>query len=67
MVISKSRTESLSDGLFAIILTLLILELKTPQLPPGGLSNIQLAKALWSLTPKIVSWINSYLVITVIW
>lgn len=36
---STSRTEAFSDGVFAIAATLLILELKVPQVEPGGLAD----------------------------
>jgi uncharacterized membrane protein len=34
--IGKNRIEALSDGIFAIVMTLLILELRVPNLPPNA-------------------------------
>ena len=34
--IGKNRIEALSDGIFAIVMTLLILELRVPNLPPSA-------------------------------
>ena len=63
---SKSRTEAFSDGVFAIIITLLILEIKLPQL--GNCSNSsELLAELISLSPKIISWAVSFFFIAVMW
>ena len=40
--LSKHRVEALADGLFAIVMTLLVLELKVPELPHGST-----ARDLW--------------------
>jgi uncharacterized membrane protein len=63
---SKSRTEAFSDGVFAIIITLLILEIKLPHL--GNCSNSsELLAELISLSPKIISWAVSFFFIAVMW
>lgn len=63
---SKSRIEAFSDGVFAIIVTLLVLEIKVPHLEHPN-SVRELGEALASLLPKIVSWIISFLIVCVIW
>ena len=63
---SKSRVETFSDGIFAVIITLLVLEIKAPEI--NNHSSIEeLFKALIVLLPKILSWIVSFLILCVIW
>ncbi len=63
---NKGRLENLSDGLFAIILTLLVLELRVPELGEGG-SPEALATQLLAMVPKFLSWANSFFTVAVIW
>jgi uncharacterized membrane protein len=53
--IGKNRIEALSDGIFAIVMTLLILEFHVPNLPPDA-SNVEVAPALVALWPKFASY-----------
>jgi len=63
---NKARTEAFSDGVFAIIITLLILEVRVPHIE--NQSNPQeLFQAFKALTPKILSWAVSFFFIAVIW
>lgn len=62
----KSRVEALSDGVYAIILTLLILELKVPMLGEAP-TNAQVVQSLIQMTPKFVSWLISFLMLIVFW
>ena len=59
---STSRTEAFSDGVFAIAATLLVLELKVPQVEPGGL-----AYALLESWPSYATYVVSFLTIGIIW
>jgi len=63
---NKGRLENLSDGIFAIILTLLVLELKVPPLADGN-SPEQLGSKLLEMAPKFLSWANSFFTVSVIW
>lgn len=63
---SKSRVEAFSDGVFAIIVTLLVLEIKVPHIENHA-SIPELAQALYVLLPKFISWIISFLMVCVIW
>ena len=63
---SKSRVETFSDGIFAVIITLLVLEIKVPEINNHS-SKEDLFKALIVLIPKILSWIVSFLILCVIW
>ena len=61
-----TRIEALSDGVFAIVLTLLVLELKVPHLNDPH-SVAELGRALLSIVPKLISWVISFLTVMVIW
>jgi uncharacterized membrane protein len=64
--VAKSRVEALSDGVFAIVVTLLVLEIKVPHVEAHD-SIAALADALQTLTPKFVSWVISFVTVCVIW
>lgn len=64
--ISKQRIEALSDGIYAIALTLLVLDLKVPVLEAGG-SNADLVRALWAIAPKALTWFLSFWVMAILW
>ena len=59
---STSRTEAFSDSIFAIAATLLVLELKVPQVEPGGLAD-----ALLESWPSYATYVVSFLTIGIIW
>lgn len=61
-----TRIEALSDGVFAIILTLLVLELKTPPLQEPR-SAAELAHRLLELSPKYLSWLISFIILCKFW
>ncbi len=63
---SKSRVETFSDGVFAIIITLLVLEIKVPEIENHS-SKQELLNALILVLPKVISWIVSFLIVCVIW
>ncbi|NUO82850.1 DUF1211 domain-containing protein [candidate division KSB1 bacterium] len=62
----KGRIEAFSDGVFAIIITLLILELKVPGLE-GESHDAELAGALIKLLPKFMSWVMSFAMVSIFW
>jgi uncharacterized membrane protein len=64
--IGKQRLEALSDGLYAIALTLLVLELKLPSLGEAA-TNADLLHALRELMPKVLTWFLSFWVMAVLW
>jgi uncharacterized membrane protein len=64
--LGKNRIEALSDGIFAIAMTLLVLELHVPNLPPNA-PNVQVAPALWQLWPKLLTYAVSFLSLGVYW
>jgi hypothetical protein len=59
-VISKNRIEALTDGIFAVVMTLLVLDISIPQISSHyAIGNVaagtELLKRLFDLWPKIVS------------
>jgi uncharacterized membrane protein len=61
-----TRIEAFSDGVFAIIVTLLVLELKVPELHDHG--NVsQLGHELLALFPKFLSWLISFIIVCKFW
>ena len=56
---SKGRLEAFSDGVLAIIITIMVLELRTPE--SGDLS------ALVPLAPKFLSYVLSFIYIGIYW
>ncbi len=63
---SKERVEAFSDGVFSIILTLLVLELRAPSMPAHS-SLAQYAAAVAPLIPKFVSFVLTFVMICVHW
>jgi uncharacterized membrane protein len=61
------RLEAFSDGVFAIAITLLILELKVPSLVATDLNSSKLAKALIQQWPSLLSLVTSFFTILVMW
>lgn len=62
----KSRIEAFSDGVIAIIITLLVLELKVPHIE-GDVSTGELLKELIRLSPKFLSWAVSFFMVLIMW
>ena len=65
-IFNKNRVEAFSDGIFAIIVTLLVLEIKVPHIHETNSAN-ELTHALLGLLPKFFSWIISFFTVAVIW
>jgi uncharacterized membrane protein len=61
------RLEAFSDGVFAIAITLLVLELKVPSLPPAGATSAALGKALLQLWPSYFALVTSFFTILIMW
>lgn len=64
--LTKSRIETLCDGVFAIAMTLLIFNIKVPSLspPPAGSS---LTRALFGLWPQFLVYAISFIMLGVYW
>ena len=62
------RVEAFSDGVFAIAMTLLILEIKVPHPPPGAAGDgWWLVRSLLHLWPSFVAFVLSFGTILVMW
>lgn len=64
--VGRGRVEALSDGVFAIVVTLLVLEIRVPHVDDHA-SVPALVAALAALAPKFVSWVISFVTVCVIW
>jgi len=60
----KSRLEALTDGIYAVALTLLVLDLK---LPAGSLHPAQFTQLLADQVPNALTWLLSFWVIVIFW
>jgi uncharacterized membrane protein len=60
-----SRVEAFSDGVLAIVITLLVLEIGAPHLAHP--TDAELWTALEALLPKIVAWVVSFFFVLVFW
>jgi uncharacterized membrane protein len=66
ILLSKGRMEALTDGIFAIAMTLLVLELKIPDLPKSA-STHELLNRIGEETPAIFSFMMSFLYCGLLW
>ncbi len=62
----RDRIINLSDGIFAIAITLLVLDIGVPLIPEGMVAS-ELPAALLSLWPKYLSYFLSFVAIAVFW
>src|SRR6478672_3367066 len=56
------RLEAFSDGVFAVGITLLAIDLKIPPVADGDLE-----RALWASTPRVLTFVLSFLIVGVYW
>lgn len=61
-----SRVDALSDAIFAIVMTLLVIEIRVPELH-GAVSNSQLWQALLGISDLLLSYGLSFLVLFTFW
>jgi len=60
------RLAALSDGVFAIALTLLVLDLKLPS-TGGAITSISFEDTLFSQLPHVLTWILSFAILARLW
>lgn len=66
-LLPKQRLENLCDAIFAITMTLMIFELKTPQSIPRNLERSELPNALLSLIPSVEAYVISFIILGIFW
>jgi uncharacterized membrane protein len=64
--LSKHRIEALVDGIFAVAMTLLVIDLRLSE-HAHFTSDAELRHALLDLVPNLVSWIVSFFVLAIFW
>lgn len=63
--LSTGRIEALSDGVFSIVLTLMVFEIKVPDLPPGHSHEAWAhVEQLW---PQLLSYAVSFIAVGLFW
>ena len=69
--LSKNRVETLTDGVFAVAMTLLVLDISVPQISSnstvGIVTGTQLLMRLFDLWPKIFSYGISFVILAIYW
>jgi uncharacterized membrane protein len=60
--VSKERLAAFSDGVYAIVITLLILDIRIPQVPPSALGA-----ALVRMLPQVFTYVLSFFVVGLYW
>lgn len=63
---SKHRIEALADGIFAVAMTLLVIELKVPEAESIHVPR-DVAIAVARLLPTFISWTISFFVLAIFW
>jgi uncharacterized membrane protein len=61
------RLEAFSDGVFAVAITLLVLDIKTPKAADLATAHLGLTEALLAQWPAYLSYVLSFLTVLVMW
>jgi len=64
--LGKERLEALTDGIFATVMTVLVLSLSVPVITNGA-TNAQVASDLETLGPNILAYVLGFLLLAVLW
>jgi uncharacterized membrane protein len=64
--LSKHRIEALIDGIFAVVMTLLVIDLRLPE-HAHALDDAAIRHALVELFPNFESWVISFVVLAIFW
>lgn len=64
--LGKERLEALTDGIFATVMTVLVLSLSVPVIT-GGATNAEVATDIESLAPNILAYVLGFLLLAVLW
>ena len=65
-LLSKHRIEGLTDGIFAVAMTLLVIELRLPAHADAH-DPMALIQGVANLAPKFIAWIISFMVLAIFW
>ena len=65
-VFTPNRLEALTDGVFAIVMTLLVLEISVPEIAQSSL-HAELPQRLLELWPKLLSYVISFIILGLFW
>jgi len=63
---ASKRIEALSDGVFAIVATILVLEIRVPKLENNA-DTLSLLNSLKDITPSFIAFVFSFLNILIFW
>ncbi len=63
---ATNRIEAFSDGIIAIIITIMVFDLKVPEIA-GGINAGNVWKVLSMLLPKFVSYLISFVILAIMW
>jgi uncharacterized membrane protein len=71
-ILNKNRIEALTDGVFAVVMTLLVLDISVPQISShyaidSVAAGTELLKRLFDLWPKILSFGISFVILAIYW
>jgi TMEM175 potassium channel family protein len=64
--LGKERLEALTDGIFATVMTVLVLSLSVPVIT-GGATNAEVATDIEALAPNILAYVLGFLLLAVLW
>src|SRR5688572_1483146 len=72
--LSKKRVELLTDGIFAVVMTLLVLDISVPQISStshdaidSAAAGAELLDGLFDLWPKLLSFGISFITLAIYW
>ena len=64
-IYKADRLNALTDGVYAIVITLLVLDLHVPKIP--GISEIELLADLQKQAPNFIAYLISFFVVALLW
>lgn len=65
-MLTKNRIEAFSDGVIAIIITIMVFDLKIHELP-SNFTDTDAWNVLWGIVPKILAYSLSFIVLAIMW
>lgn len=65
-MLTKNRIEAFSDGVIAIIITIMAFDLKLQKLPEN-FNDADIWRTLLDIVPKVLSYLLSFVVLAIMW